>query len=82
MPEKAAAGFGALLFVVALLPRLWAALALAGEPVWDGHYYDWRSSHRRRLLRRPPSAGPLAPGDIPVYSAFWLFFTGCGRQPP
>jgi hypothetical protein len=40
-PEKAAAGFGALLFVVALVPRLWAALALAGEPVWDGHYYDF-----------------------------------------
>jgi len=35
------AGFAAVLFVVALIPRLWAALALAGEPVWDGHYYDF-----------------------------------------
>ncbi len=35
------AGFGAVLFVVALVPRLWVALAWAGEPVWDGHYYDF-----------------------------------------
>ncbi|HEY8090204.1 MAG TPA: glycosyltransferase family 39 protein [Polyangiaceae bacterium] len=33
--------FGALLFVVALVPRLAAALYWAGEPVWDGHYYDF-----------------------------------------
>jgi 4-amino-4-deoxy-L-arabinose transferase-like glycosyltransferase len=33
--------FGALLFVVALLPRLYVALAWVGEPVWDGHYYDF-----------------------------------------
>lgn len=33
--------FGALLFVVALAPRLCVALAWAGEPVWDGHYYDF-----------------------------------------
>jgi len=34
-------GFGALLFVVALVPRLWVALAWSGEAVWDGHYYDF-----------------------------------------
>jgi 4-amino-4-deoxy-L-arabinose transferase-like glycosyltransferase len=33
--------FGAVLFVLALGPRLWVALAWAGEPVWDGHYYDF-----------------------------------------
>jgi 4-amino-4-deoxy-L-arabinose transferase-like glycosyltransferase len=33
--------FGALLFVVALAPRLVAALAFVSEPVWDGHYYDY-----------------------------------------
>jgi len=33
--------FGAVLFVVALVPRAAVALALAGEPVWDGHYYDF-----------------------------------------
>jgi 4-amino-4-deoxy-L-arabinose transferase-like glycosyltransferase len=33
--------FGALLFVVALVPRVFVALAWAGEPVWDGHYYDF-----------------------------------------
>jgi hypothetical protein len=35
------ATFGALLFVAALAPRLWIALAWAAEPVWDGHYYDF-----------------------------------------
>jgi 4-amino-4-deoxy-L-arabinose transferase-like glycosyltransferase len=33
--------FGALLFVLALAPRLTVALAWAAEPVWDGHYYDF-----------------------------------------
>jgi len=43
-PARSAAGdalFGAALFVLALAPRLWVALAWAGEPVWDGHYYDF-----------------------------------------
>jgi 4-amino-4-deoxy-L-arabinose transferase-like glycosyltransferase len=30
-----------LLFVVAFALRLGASLAFAGEPVWDGHYYDF-----------------------------------------
>jgi hypothetical protein len=33
--------FTAALFVVALLPRLFVAIAWAREPVWDGHYYDF-----------------------------------------
>jgi 4-amino-4-deoxy-L-arabinose transferase-like glycosyltransferase len=33
--------FAALLFVVALVPRAAVALTLEGEPVWDGHYYDF-----------------------------------------
>jgi 4-amino-4-deoxy-L-arabinose transferase-like glycosyltransferase len=33
--------FGALLFLIALAPRLYVALAWAGEAVWDGHYYDF-----------------------------------------
>ena len=33
--------FGVALFLVALIPRLWVALALRGEAVWDGHYYDF-----------------------------------------
>ncbi len=40
-PARSEPAFGALLFIVALVPRVWAALALAGEPVWDGHYYDF-----------------------------------------
>jgi 4-amino-4-deoxy-L-arabinose transferase-like glycosyltransferase len=33
--------FSAALFVAALLPRLYVAIAWAREPVWDGHYYDF-----------------------------------------
>ncbi len=33
--------FSAILFVVALLPRLYVAIAWTREPVWDGHYYDF-----------------------------------------
>ncbi len=33
--------FSAILFLVALLPRLYVAIAWAREPVWDGHYYDF-----------------------------------------
>jgi hypothetical protein len=33
--------FGALLFVVALVPRVYVAVFWSGEPVWDGHYYDF-----------------------------------------
>jgi hypothetical protein len=42
--------FAALLFVVALAPRLYVALAWAGEAVWDGHYYDFGA--RRIALGR------------------------------
>jgi 4-amino-4-deoxy-L-arabinose transferase-like glycosyltransferase len=33
--------FGATLFLVALAPRLGAAIYFRGEAVWDGHYYDF-----------------------------------------
>lgn len=33
--------FGAALFALALVPRLYVALKWSGEPVWDGHYYDF-----------------------------------------
>lgn len=29
------------MFLAALLPRLYVAIAWAREPVWDGHYYDF-----------------------------------------
>ncbi len=38
-------GFGIALFVVALVLRLVVARALSGEPVWDGHYYDFGARH-------------------------------------
>lgn len=31
----------ALVFVIALAPRLWVATRWSGEPVWDGHYYHF-----------------------------------------
>jgi hypothetical protein len=34
-------GFTWGIFVAALLPRLYVAIAWAREPVWDGHYYDF-----------------------------------------
>src|SRR6188768_3506525 len=44
-PASARAGgdlaFSALAFVLALLPRLYVAIAWTREPVWDGHYYDF-----------------------------------------
>ncbi len=33
--------FTAAIYVLALLPRLYVAIAWAREPVWDGHYYDF-----------------------------------------
>lgn len=39
--ERESKSFGALLFLLALAPRLAVALAWAGEAVWDGHYYDF-----------------------------------------
>ncbi len=41
MTRPRGGAFGALLFAVALAPRVAVALAFAGEPVWDGHYYDF-----------------------------------------
>ncbi len=34
-------GFTLALFVIALVPRLFVALAWAREPIWDGHYYHF-----------------------------------------
>lgn len=33
------------LFVVAFTLRLYVARTMAGEPVWDGHYYDFGARH-------------------------------------
>jgi hypothetical protein len=45
VPVRVEVWFGLGLFVVALLLRLYAASTLAGEPVWDGHYYDFGARH-------------------------------------
>jgi hypothetical protein len=73
--------FGALLFVVALAPRLYVALFWAGEPVWDGHYYDFGA---RRIAQGAGYSDDLTLGGhlvwhpwchYPVgYSAFLAVF--------
>ncbi|APR86022.1 Hypothetical protein A7982_11371 [Minicystis rosea] len=40
-PSRRDLPFTAALFVLALIPRLYVAIAWAREPVWDGHYYDF-----------------------------------------
>lgn len=40
MTRRAVARWGLVVFVVALVPRLYVALAWSGKPVWDGYYYD------------------------------------------
>jgi 4-amino-4-deoxy-L-arabinose transferase-like glycosyltransferase len=77
------AAFGALLFVVALVPRLWVALAWAGEPVWDGHYYDFGARRIALGLGYSDDIGLGATGQLvwhpwchyPVgYSAYLALF--------
>jgi hypothetical protein len=73
--------FGALLFVVALVPRLYVAVLWAGEPVWDGHYYDFGA---RRIAEGAGYSDDLTLGGhlvwhpwahYPVgYSAFLALF--------
>ena len=73
--------FGALLFVTALVPRVVVALAWTGEPVWDGHYYDFGA--RRIAAGFGYSDDRVVPGGLewhpwchyPVgYSGFLAFF--------
>lgn len=42
---KVELAFGIGLFVAALALRLYVAGKLSGEPVWDGHYYDFGARH-------------------------------------
>jgi len=52
------------LFALALLPRLYVALAWAGEPVWDGHYYDYGA---RRIAAGFGYSDDLAIGGAPAW---------------
>ncbi|WP_433933049.1 glycosyltransferase family 39 protein [Sorangium cellulosum] len=57
-------GFSAAAFVLALLPRLYVALAWAREPVWDGHYYDFGA---RRIAAGLGYSDDLIVGGQPVW---------------
>ncbi|WP_437689954.1 glycosyltransferase family 39 protein [Sorangium sp. So ce176] len=57
-------GFSAIAFVLALLPRLYVALAWAREPVWDGHYYDFGA---RRIAAGLGYSDDLLVGGQPVW---------------
>ncbi|WP_437486100.1 glycosyltransferase family 39 protein [Sorangium sp. So ce1014] len=56
--------FSALAFVLALLPRLYVAIAWAREPVWDGHYYDFGA---RRIAAGLGYSDDLIVGGQPVW---------------
>jgi 4-amino-4-deoxy-L-arabinose transferase-like glycosyltransferase len=60
--REPAALAGALLFVVALVPRMIVALVWTGEPVWDGHYYDFGA--RRIAAGLGYSDDRLADGNL------------------
>jgi 4-amino-4-deoxy-L-arabinose transferase-like glycosyltransferase len=49
-PGAPSSRFVGLLATLALAPRLWVALALAREPVWDGHYYHFGAQRIARGL--------------------------------
>ncbi len=75
------ASFTLAVFVAALLPRLFVAIAWAKEPVWDGHYYHFGAERIARGLGY--SEDVLAQGQLvwkpwvhyPVgYSALLGFF--------
>lgn len=73
--------FGLALFVLALVPRAWVTHAYAGEPVWDGHYYEFGA---RRIAAGLGYSDDVMVGGVPVwhpwchypvgYSAFLGFF--------
>lgn len=73
--------FGLALFVVAIVPRAWATHAYSGEPVWDGHYYEFGA---RRIAAGLGYSDDVMVGGQPVwhpwchypvgYSAFLGFF--------
>lgn len=80
--------FSAALFLLALVPRLYVALAWPREPVWDGHYYDFGA---RRIAEGLGYSDDVVIGGVTVwhpwchypvgYSGFlgffyWLFGAG------
>jgi len=73
--------FGIALFALAVAPRAWLTHAYAGEPVWDGHYYEFGA---RRIAAGLGYSDDVMIGGVPVwhpwchypvgYSAFLGFF--------
>jgi hypothetical protein len=70
---KSDAVFGFALFVAALLPRLYVALAWSGEPVWDGHYYDFAA---RRIAEGFGYSDDLVVGGHMVWHAWCHYPVG------
>ena len=52
------------LFLLALGPRLFVAFALAREPVWDGHYYDFGA---RRIAEGHGYSDDVMVGGVKVW---------------
>lgn len=63
----------AVLFAIALVPRVWVALSVAHEPVWDGQYYHAGAQRLAAGLGYGDASGPWT--HYPVgYSAFLAVF--------
>lgn len=55
---------GGVVFLIALVPRLIAAVTFAGEPVWDGHYYDFGA---KRIAAGFGYSDDVLVGGIPIW---------------
>ena len=82
-PRATEAPFGVALFFAALVPRLWVALRWAGEPVWDGHYYEFGA---RRIAQGLGYSDDVSEGGRLVWHAwchypvgYSAFLGGCYR---
>lgn len=71
----------AVVFVVALAPRVWIALSVAHEPIWDGQYYHAGAQRIAAGLGYSDASGPWS--HYPVgYSGFLaLFYWMLGPNP-
>ena len=69
--------FTSVLAALALLPRLYVAIAWTREPVWDGHYYHLGArgiAEGIGYAARRASRGATTRSAIPVY---WALATVC-----
>ncbi len=71
--ERSDVGFTVALLVVALVPRLFVALAWAREPVWDGHYYHFGAE---RIAEGLGYSEDVTIGGVPVWKPWTHYPVG------